>query len=109
MTKDENNAIINLEMIVAGRDTVTGDMIVSGDMMQLAKDALNALNRSIVTRDKEVDDLNAMLKAHQGYTYASMQKTACAVCGVEKHTPLRVDRMGGYVCLSCISVELYRK
>lgn len=40
------------------------------------------------------------------YTYASDQATNCAVCGVHKHTPLRVDSMGGYVCLTCIDRQL---
>ena len=39
-------------------------------------------------------------------TYASTQATKCACCGVHKHTPLRVDFMGGYVCLTCIDMRL---
>jgi hypothetical protein len=42
------------------------------------------------------------------FTYASKQATACAVCGDRKHTPLRNDAMGGYVCLTCIDHELTR-
>ena len=42
------------------------------------------------------------------YTYASKQETNCAVCGQRKHTPLRNDTMGGYVCLTCIDRELER-
>ncbi len=42
------------------------------------------------------------------YTYASKQATACVVCGERKHTPLRNDTMGGYVCLTCIDRELER-
>lgn len=44
--------------------------------------------------------------ADKRYTYASTQATNCAVCGEHKHTPLRIDRMGGYVCLTCIDREL---
>lgn len=40
------------------------------------------------------------------WTYASEQETNCAGCGVRKHTPLRVDWMGGYVCLTCIDAKL---
>ena len=40
------------------------------------------------------------------YTYASTQQTNCAECGLLKHTPLRVDRMEGYVCLTCIDKKL---
>ncbi|ARL36038.1 hypothetical protein [Burkholderia pseudomallei] len=42
------------------------------------------------------------------FTYATKQATACASCGEYKHTPLRIDRMGGYVCLTCIDRELER-
>ena len=41
-----------------------------------------------------------------GYTYASHQATECASCGEHKHTPLRRDEMGGYVCLTCIDRRL---
>ncbi|HHH9284344.1 TPA: hypothetical protein ACP31N_000670 [Pseudomonas aeruginosa] len=40
------------------------------------------------------------------WTYASTQATNCAGCGEHKHTPLRVDWMGGYVCLTCIDEKL---
>ncbi|EKS9800288.1 MULTISPECIES: hypothetical protein [Burkholderia] len=40
------------------------------------------------------------------YTYSSVQATNCACCGEYKHTPLRIDWMGGYVCLTCIDREL---
>jgi hypothetical protein len=39
-------------------------------------------------------------------TYASTQATNCAGCGEHKHTPLRIDAMGGYVCLTCIDQKL---
>jgi len=42
-------------------------------------------------------------------TYHSTQHTCCAVCGQDKHTPLRNDNMGGYVCLTCIDKELFRQ
>lgn len=42
----------------------------------------------------------------QQYTYASTQATMCACCGKHKHTPLRIDAMGGYVCLTCIDQKL---
>lgn len=40
------------------------------------------------------------------YTYCSMQETNCGNCGKTKHTPLRVDFMGGYVCLTCIARQI---
>lgn len=42
----------------------------------------------------------------RGYAYASKQATKCAGCGQHKHTPLRIDAMGGYVCLTCIDQKL---
>ena len=39
-------------------------------------------------------------------TYTSTQATNCAGCGEHKHTPLRIDAMGGYVCLTCIDKKL---
>lgn len=36
----------------------------------------------------------------------STQATTCAECGKHKDTPLRVDAMGGYVCLTCIDKKL---
>lgn len=42
----------------------------------------------------------------EAFTYATKQATACAGCGEHKHTPLRIDWMGGYVCLTCIDREL---
>lgn len=40
------------------------------------------------------------------FTYSSTQATNCAGCGKHKHTPLRIDAMGGYVCLTCIDQKL---
>lgn len=34
------------------------------------------------------------------------QMTMCAVCLKQKPTPLRIDHMGGYVCLTCIDAAL---
>lgn len=42
------------------------------------------------------------------FTYSSRQATNCAGCGRYRHTPLRRDEMGGYVCLTCIDRELDR-
>jgi hypothetical protein len=42
----------------------------------------------------------------RGYAYASKQATTCAGCGKHKHTPLRIDAMGGHVCLTCIDQKL---
>jgi hypothetical protein len=42
----------------------------------------------------------------EAYSYASKQATKCAGCGKHKHTPLRIDAMDGYVCLTCIDQKL---
>lgn len=54
------------------------------------------------------DQLAAEREKTEGVTYISKQHTSCARCGEDKHTPLRVDHMGGYVCLTCIDGELER-
>ena len=40
---------------------------------------------------------------------AEVQLTKCAVCGQHKHTPLRRDETGGYVCLTCVDKELDKR
>ncbi|AOJ07623.1 hypothetical protein [Burkholderia mayonis] len=50
--------------------------------------------------------VSAPADARQPHTYASTQATNCARCGEHKHTPLRIDWMGGYVCLTCVDREL---
>ena len=34
------------------------------------------------------------------------QHTNCAVCGILKHTPVRRDSMGGYVCGGCLDNKI---
>ena len=36
----------------------------------------------------------------------SKQHTICAGCGKDKHTPLRIDTLGGYICLTCADAAL---
>ena len=48
----------------------------------------------------------ALEQPEQEPTYTSTQATNCAGCGEHKHTPLRIDAMGGYVCLTCIDKKL---
>lgn len=60
---------------------------------------------------KEIEDLRTVIEQLEAsepvaYTYASTQATQCAQCGERKHTPLRIDAMGGYVCLTCIDKKL---
>jgi hypothetical protein len=49
---------------------------------------------------------NTTSPAQEPYTYSSTQATVCAGCLKHKHTPLRIDAMGGYVCLTCIDQKL---
>jgi len=50
--------------------------------------------------------VEARFPEYTNYTYTSVQATKCASCGRRKHTPLRIDKMGGYVCLTCIDRKL---
>lgn len=80
--------------------------------LQFVKDFFNKLE----TGSSPGDPLTAMREKFHAPVHARIdaalspqQKTKCAVCGVHRHTPLRVDRMGGYVCLECIDVEIDRQ
>lgn len=42
------------------------------------------------------------------FAVGQQQGTVCAGCGVFKHTPVRRDSMGGYVCGGCLERELDR-
>lgn len=57
-------------------------------------------------RDAHSDEIADIKRAVGPTTYYSEQATSCAGCGVRKHTPLRIDSMGGYVCLTCINAKL---
>ncbi|WP_418135522.1 hypothetical protein [Agrobacterium sp. El2ro-1b] len=59
-------------------------------------------------RIKEAVKYANFIAGHRGRSAlsAQVQETNCAKCGLKKHTPLRVDRMGGYVCLTCIDIAL---
>lgn len=74
------------------------------------QDDLDGANKSLAWANEEILRLRAELeeaKAERAaMTYSSKQATECAGCGKRKHTPLRRDEMGGYVCLTCIDREL---
>lgn len=70
---------------------------------------------NLATGEYENSDVELMWRGWQArsniapkssFSYASTQATNCAGCGKKKHTPLRIDAMGGYVCLSCIDKKL---
>jgi hypothetical protein len=68
---------------------------------------LQAFSRVAETAASTVIDQRRRLESAE-FTYSSRQATTCASCGQHKHTPLRNDTMGGYVCLTCIDRELLR-
>lgn len=69
-----------------------------------ARHAAGGMEMEIHELREKVAELQKELRSR--WTYASTQATNCAGCGEHKHTPLRVDWMGGYVCLTCIRREL---
>lgn len=84
------------------RDILAG--AISADVASLQA----SLTLAREQRDQEIR-LNESLRKQipdAPYTYSSSQSTNCAGCGKHKHTPLRVDSMGGYVCLTCIDTRL---
>ena len=92
-----------LEQALAALESCTtgGYVDIDGDFQKtyrysksLVDDALKAIRAELA---KPVEP---------SYTYASTQATTCACCGKHKHTPLRIDAMGGYVCLTCIDQKL---
>ncbi|HBO1356873.1 TPA: hypothetical protein L5622_001949 [Pseudomonas aeruginosa] len=69
-----------------------------------ARHAAGGMEMEIQELRENVAKLKKELRSR--WTYASTQATNCAGCGEHKHTPLRVDWMGGYVCLTCIDEKL---
>jgi hypothetical protein len=65
-------------------------------------EVLGITNDAIIAIQKALAAQPAVLAR----TYVSTQATMCACCGEHKHTPLRIDKMGGYVCLTCIDKKL---
>lgn len=75
--------------------------------LQQKYDAMDAAFHATALKLKDAETALAdRSQAVQPTTYASTQATNCAGCGEHKHTPLRIDAMGGYVCLTCIDQKL---
>ncbi|WP_176707263.1 hypothetical protein [Pseudomonas sp. AU12215] len=72
--------------------------------MQQMRDLMRGMRDRLNADQARLTELEHKLKGQ--WTYASDQATHCAGCGKLKHTPLRVDWMGGYVCLTCIDEKL---
>ena len=93
------------------------------DLLKQTKEALEAVNRIIdvlsildfhgaeegSVADKVKKALND-IEREEAYTKKVEKivnhKTSCAVCGENKHCPIRNNTMGGYVCLTCVDKEL---
>lgn len=76
-----------------------------------AADVMAMQARQIQEQAEEIERLRTARQTNlpddeHPYTYASTQATNCACCGKYKHTPLRIDAMDGYVCLTCIDQKL---
>lgn len=74
-------------------------------------DKLNAylMSTQAMGHRLDIQRIVKAMPAPEILTYSSTQATNCAVCGEHKHTPLRRDDMGGYVCLTCIDKELSKR
>ncbi|HFL6170892.1 TPA: hypothetical protein ACG4NJ_002236 [Pseudomonas aeruginosa] len=89
------NAKLEKELAMARDAALKGDD---------ARHATGGMEMEIQELREKVAELQKELRSR--WTYASTQATNCAGCGEHKHTPLRVDWMGGYVCLTCIDEKL---
>lgn len=78
---------------------------MSSDYVYGWNDCMNALAATGKQQVGEIESADDEWHL-RGYAYASKQATTCASCGKHKHTPLRIDAMGGYVCLTCIDQKL---
>lgn len=78
--------------------------LVTGKGYMNVTTAISKLEQELDAARDRVAELERKLKGQ--WTYASDQATHCGGCGKHKHTPLRVDWMGGYVCLTCIDEKL---
>ena len=98
---------------LAGAAAKIGSTPASKKINELIVELLPPNDESIADALREdLTNTKSLLAAEkektEGVTYISKQHTVCASCNEDKHTPLRVDFMDGYVCLTCIDLELER-
>lgn len=103
-------------MAIAQHDRIVGALRYKGELydevwaLVTSKGYMNvttAISKLEQERDAARDRVTELERKLKGqWTYASDQATHCGGCGKHKHTPLRVDWMGGYVCLTCIDEKL---
>lgn len=63
------------------------------------KEQLRESLAQIAILTAQVEELQADLKRGLNVEF---QRTTCCVCGVYKHTPVRNDDLGGYICGGCL-------
>ncbi|KSQ09329.1 hypothetical protein [Pseudomonas aeruginosa] len=103
-----------IEKLEAERDAALARVAEMEKELAMARDAAakgDAARHQCGGMEMEIQELREKVtelqkKLRSRWTYASTQATNCAGCGEHKHTPLRVDWMGGYVCLTCIDKKL---
>jgi hypothetical protein len=80
------------------------------DLLTRPGDSINDGEFELISIVDEVFSALEPAGAQEGaeVTYSSTQATKCCQCGEMKHTPLRVDHLGGYICLTCIDRELHK-
>ncbi|MCK2054969.1 hypothetical protein [Methylobacterium sp. 37f] len=66
--------------------------------------SMDLLGKRVLIAEQERNEAVSELRSAR---FRHEQATRCAGCGERKHTPLRVDDMGGYVCLTCIDKRLH--
>jgi hypothetical protein len=98
MTRDE---IIRMMRSVCDKDKVDAWQC---DFWTITQEELERFAALVAAAERE-EGVKAVL-AQGEPTYCTGQHTKCAVCLEDKHTPLRIDSMGGYVCLTCIDRKL---
>ena len=77
--------------------------ITEGKGVYWSNEQVSLICNKALDLEKQLTELRGLT---DGLTYKSNQSTKCAGCRIVKHTPLRNDEMGGYVCLTCIDKEL---
>jgi hypothetical protein len=118
MTKDEELRQLIEDLISAMEYHVeqTRPIHSTTVALQAAREALKTMPTSLVCDcnqgqvchvcDPITPPTQPAVQEPVAHSYASTQATMCACCGEHKHTPLRIDKMGGYVCLTCIDKKL---
>ena len=105
--KREREAAAQVEAIITDLlGIVKGSVYQFTDATVAYEGAIASLESQLKGKQAECDELRGRIVAQVSYTYSSTQATNCAGCGKHKHTPLRVDLMDGYVCLTCIDQRL---